>query len=209
MSFGGTDLYDTDDPGFPAQVCAGVLAARDIGFGLCVHPATGRLLQSLAGGVRSGGLIGEAGTGTGVGVAWMASAIQPGVRIVSIEIDEQRAIAAQKLFADTDGVTVLHDDAAVLAEHGPFDLLVLDGGPGAGKSGTDPIDPQQMLVPGGTMTVDDFTPMSEWPPLFQGQIDTPRHHWLSHPDLLTTEVCVAPDMAVLVGRRYPPAAAPL
>lgn len=59
-----------------------------------------------------------------------------------------------------------------------------------------------MLRPGGTLTVDDFTPMTTWPPTYNGEIDEPRHRWLTHPELQTTEVRVAEDLAVLVCRRF-------
>jgi len=68
MSFGGTDRYASEID-VPPLVAAAVEAAMRIGFELCVHPATGRLLQVLAAGVPAGGVIAETGTGTGAGPA--------------------------------------------------------------------------------------------------------------------------------------------
>lgn len=204
MSFGGTDRYDLDDPMLPPLVAAAVEAARATGFELCVHPATGRLLALLAAGLPSGALIGESGTGTGAGLAWMAAAADPGVRLVSVEVDPDRAAVAQAVFVDTPNVEVRAADNAELFAAGPFDLLVHDGGWGA-KRGDGYLEPTTCLTADGVLTVDDFTPMTSWPPMFGGEIDTPRSHWLTHPDLISTEVRVAPDMAVLVCRRRPPA----
>ena len=50
-----------------------------MGFESSCLPSHGRLLQVLAGGVGEG-VIGETGTGAGVGLAWMASGARRGVR---------------------------------------------------------------------------------------------------------------------------------
>jgi hypothetical protein len=79
-------------------------------------------------------------------------------------------------------------------------LLVLHGG-AHGKSGGDPADPAVLLRPGGTLVIDDLTPAREWPPHFQGQVDTARMHWLLHPGLDAAELRLAPDLAALVATR--------
>lgn len=205
MSFGGTSLYDLDDPALPPLVARAVRAARGAGFDLCVHPATGRLLATLAAGLPAGATIGETGAGTGAGLAWMASAARSDVGLVSAEIDPGRAAVAQDVFAEVSNVEVIAGDGREVLDRGPFDLLVQDGGWGAGKRGDGYLDPTQYLTANGVLTVDDYTPMTTWPPLFQGEPDQSRLHWLSHPELMGTEVRVAPDMAVLVCRRRPPA----
>lgn len=210
MSLNGTALYDDLNPAtVPELVQRAVEAAREMDFPLCVHPATGRLLQSLAAGVAPGGVVAETGTGTGAGLAWMVTLADPGVRFMSVEIDEDRARTAQQIFADVDNVTVLHGDGALVYDQGPFDLLVFDGGWGSGKSGDPRVQVADVVKPHGMFTVDDFAPMTSWPPLFQGEVDAGRHFWLTHPDLLATEIQVAPDMAVLVGRHTPGAQPPL
>lgn len=157
-----------------------------------------------AAGLPAGSLVGETGTGTGAGLAWMASAANRGVRFISYELDPSRAAAASELFENQANVEVVCGDAASIFERGPFDLLVHDGGPGSGKSpGSTPIDPPAILRPGGTMTVDDYTPTSTWPPRFGAMVDESRVHWLEHPVLRSTEVRVAPDLAVIVCRYLP------
>ncbi|MFF9047325.1 hypothetical protein [Streptomyces parvulus] len=49
--------------------------------------------------------------------------------------------------------------------------------------------------------VDDFTPATTWPPLFEGVPDHPRLHWLDHPALHSTELHLAPDLATVIGTR--------
>lgn len=203
MTEGGTDRYGALD-GLPPLVAEAVRLARRMGFAHSCRPEQGRLLAVLAAG-RAGGVIGETGTGCGVGLAWLASAAPPGTTIVSAERDPDRARAVRRLFAGAGHVTVLTGEWPALAAHGPFDLLFLDGG-GTGKDGGAAADPAELLVPGGTLVLDDFEPAASWPPMFAGRPDAARLHWLTHPELLATEVRVAPDLAALVATRRPASA---
>jgi predicted O-methyltransferase YrrM len=179
----------------PPLVLRAVAAAEALDFPLCVHPATGRLLHVLAGGVPAGGRIGETGTGTGAGLAWMATAAPTGTELVSVEPDAERAASARELFDEHPKVTLLEGDAQLVFDRGPYDLLVLDGGWGSGKRDDPTVDPLQVLKPGGMLTVDDLTPDR---PV---EADAARRHWLEHPALWSTEVRVAPDCSVLLCRR--------
>ncbi|MFE3162091.1 O-methyltransferase [Streptomyces sp. NPDC059224] len=195
MTVHGTDAH-AGLPGLPPLVRRAVDAARARGFAHSCRPEQGRLLQVLAGGAP--GRIGETGTGLGVGLAWLASGARAGVRLVSVERDAGRARAAAGVFAAHPEVTVVHGDWRDIAAHGPFDLLVLDGG-GQGKSpGDHPADVERLLTPGGTVVVDDFTPSPRWPPLHEGMPDRARLHWLEHPALRAVEVRLAPDLCAVV-----------
>ncbi|MYY87140.1 MULTISPECIES: SAM-dependent methyltransferase [unclassified Streptomyces] len=198
MSTSGTDAY-AGLTGLPDLVAEAVELARRLGFPSSCRPEQGRLLHALAAGARDG--IGETGTGCGVGLAWMIAGRRPGVRIVSVERDQVRAEAAAELFADVPDVEILCGDWTRIYEHGPFDLLVPDGG-GNGKK-TSPVDPERLLRPAGTIVIDDFTPMTQWPPLIDGQPDTARLAWLEHPALLCAEVRLAPGLSTLIGTRRP------
>jgi Methyltransferase domain len=204
---GGTFAYTGIE--VPPLVRQAVDLALHLGFENSCLPETGRLLSTLAGGV-AGGVIGETGTGCGVGLAWLVSGAPSGTRLVSVEIDGERASVSQQLFAGYPDVTVLHGDARDLLDAGPFDLLVLDGG-GAGKAGDEPVDPGHVLTRTGTLLIDDFSPMTTWPPrLPSGEPDVARRHWLEHPLLFTAELTIGArfqPVSVLVGRRRPPASA--
>jgi predicted O-methyltransferase YrrM len=200
VSQGGTDAYGGLGEGeLPPLVARAVAAARTSGFANSCRPEQGRLLRTLAGGATR--LIGETGTGCGVGLAWLAAGAGPGVRLVSVERDPARAALAAGLFADDARVSVLCGDWREIAAHGPFDLLVLDGG-GAGKvPGDEPAAPERLLAPGGAIVIDDFTPAEPgvWPPTHAGEPDRARLHWLSHPALRAVELRLAPDLATVVG----------
>jgi predicted O-methyltransferase YrrM len=60
------------------------------------------------------------------------------------------------------------------------------------------LDPAEWLRPGGIIVMDDFTPMTSWPPRHAGQVDTARMHWLDHPLMRTTEVRTTPTTASLL-----------
>lgn len=199
MSPNGTASYDSVAD-LPPLVERAVNLARQEGFANSCRPEHGRLLFALAAGAE---VIGETGTGCGVGLAWLASGARPGARLVSIELDAARARRAAALFSGCPQVTVLPGDWQEIYPQGPFDLLVLDGG-AHGKSGARPADPDILLRPGGTLVIDDLTPARDWPPLFAGQVDEARMHWLGYPGLDATELRLAPDLAALVAtRRFP------
>ncbi|MFG2357699.1 O-methyltransferase [Streptomyces sp. NPDC048521] len=198
MATHGTGAYTADD-GLPPLVRDALAAARTAGFPHSCRPEQGRLLHALAGGARL--RVGETGTGFGVGLAWLVSGAGPGVRLCSVERDPGRARVAAGVFADRPDVSVLTGDWRRIEEYAPFDLLVLDGG-GQGKApGDPPADVERLLVPGGTVVVDDFTPATGWPPLHEGEVDRARLHWLEHPALRATELRLAPDLSTVVGTR--------
>ena len=93
----------------PPLVGTAVRAARQAGFAKSCLPSHGRLLQLLAGGIDQG-VIGETGTGCGVGLAWLASGARPGVRRVSIDHDPRLARICHAVFAQVPSVTVLAGD---------------------------------------------------------------------------------------------------
>lgn len=208
-AFSKTALYAgwTDVPPLVAQAVA---LANDRGFIACCTPQQGELLRVLARG-RAGGVIGETGTGCGAGLAWMASAVGVETRLVSVERDAGRALACQALFAPLPNVTVLHGDWRSIAAHGPFDLLVLDGGGGGKRADDPPADPVDLLKPGGTVVLDDFHPPLEfWPEEAASRdedgrsIAAARAHWLQHPKLLATEIRVHPQVSTILATRKAP-----
>ena len=205
MSESGTEAYE-GRTGLPPRVEEAVRLARSLGFEHSCLPEHGELLRLLArgfgggvtGGEQTGGAaIGETGTGCGVGLAWLLAGAHEQSRLVSVERDPERAAAAQKLFADAPGVTVLHGDWRELRAFAPFDLLVLDGG-GQGKGHEPPLDPAGWMRTGGVIVIDDFSPLTSWPPMHKGAVDTARTYWLDHPQLRATQVNIRPDAATII-----------
>lgn len=195
MAIDGTARHQTQDD-LPPRVAAAVAAAHRANFAASCLPEHGRLLQLLAAGLGAG-RIAETGTGYGAGLAWMASTAHPDARLVSIDCDQRRASHARQLFATDSRVDVRCGDWRELASDAPFDLLVLDGG-GQGKADEPPLRPAEWLRPGAVVVLDDFTPMTSWPPRHRGHLDEARLYWLEHPQLRTAEVRVTPTAASLI-----------
>jgi predicted O-methyltransferase YrrM len=174
--------------GFP------LTAAESTGTGTACLPGTGRFLAMLAAGCSR---IGELGTGTGVGTAWMASSMPATCTLVTAEIDEQRAAAARELFADDLRVTVVTGEAlAAISVGGPYDLLFSDC-----KADREMLI--DLLAIGGRVVMDDITPLELLPddsPFKQA--DDPKRMFFADPRLVSTEI-VLPDLrnALLAGTR--------
>jgi predicted O-methyltransferase YrrM len=190
---------------------AGALA-RELGFPLTVAqaertglpsaclPGTGRFLAVLAAGCR-GGVIGEIGTGVGVGAAWMSGAMPADCTLVTAEIDARRAAGAAGLLAGDPRVRVLAGDAReLLAPLAPFDLLFADGGWRDPAGLASLID---LVHVGGRLVMDDVTPLAALPPDSPlREHDAKRELFFGDPRLLSVEV-VLPDLnhALLLGTR--------
>ena len=202
-----TDTADTPD-----LVRRAVAAARQIGFpvhrddpghgrGSASLPGTGRFLAMLAAGCQHGGRIGELGTGTGIGTAWMSGAMPADCTLVTAELDPDRAAAAARVLAGDTRVTVLTGDAAsLIAAHGPYDLIFADSGVRDAAAFGALVG---LLKPGGRIVMDDVTPVAALPagsPLRER--DVKRELFAGQPGLTWTEV-VLPDLAnsLLVGTR--------
>ena len=196
MSLRGTYSHTTTAH-LPARVAAAVDLAQSRDFPLSCRIEQGRLVHALAHGARV--RIGETGTGLGVGLAWLLEARHPGVPIVSVDRETERVRAVREMFADEPDLTLLNADWRAIEQHGPFDLLILDGG-GNGKQ-EPPVDPTEVLTPGGTVVIDDFTPAETWPPLHEGKVDEARIWWLEHPALQAAEVRLAEDLSSIIATR--------
>ena len=168
------------------------LTAR-LGFERSCRPEVGRMLHVLAAS-RGRARVAEIGPGTGVGAAWIVSALPSQTPFFTTEIDGARAAAARKLFAADANVHVLEGDwRELLPPEAPFDLLFYDA--------TKQLRPQEdgelvtgLLAPGGIAVLDDLTPGFAGP-------DPVRDFWLGHPDLAAAEVLTTPDSAAILAVR--------
>src|SRR5690606_22048392 len=151
---------------------------------------------TLAAGRR--GTLAETGTGCGVGSAWLRSGMPEGVRLVTAEHDASLVEDVREIFADDPAVTVLEADWTELAPFAPFSLLFLDVRE-AKRAG--PEVAVDIMEPGGTVVLDDFTPYAGWPPMYDGRVDVIRQRWLTDPAFVAAEIMVADDTSVLLATR--------
>ncbi len=181
-------------PDVPPLVRRATDAARALGFEKSSVPEVGRLLHALAA-QRGRARVGEIGTGTGVGAAWIVAALPPSVPFVTVELDERLAASARSLFSGDGNVRVFVGDwHDVMPAEAPFDLLFYDGG---GKQHPERDGEQVfgLLAPGGTIVMDDLAPGRS----VEG--DPVRSFWLRRADLAAVEVTLSPEMAAIVGVR--------
>jgi predicted O-methyltransferase YrrM len=183
-------------PDLPDVVRRAFEVSRSSGFAAFCRNETGRLLATLA--ATRGGTLAELGTGCGVGTAWLRSGLRDGAHLLTAELDAARADRARAIFADDERVEVLGADWSTLRDRGPFSLLFLDSGkPSA--SGPDKV--VKLVDDGGIVVLDDFTPCSSWPPVYEGRVDVLREQWLTDERFTTVEVMVAPDASVLIATK--------
>lgn len=183
-------------PELPELVAKALDVCRSEGFVSSTRHETGRLLAALA--ASRSGTLGELGTGCGVGAAWLHSALRADSRVVTAELDPVLAERARELFADVDRVEVSGGDWTTLEEYAPFSLLFID----VRDVKTDGLDAIADLVEsGGLVVLDDFTPSSAWPPIYDGRVDGVRERWLLDERFTAVDVTVAPDSSVVLATR--------
>jgi predicted O-methyltransferase YrrM len=183
-------------PELPEIVSRAFDVSRKHGYVSFCRNETGRLLATLA--ATRTGTLAEFGTGCGVGTAWLRSGVRPEARILTAELDATLAEAAEKIFAGDEQVEVLAADWSTMLDRGPFSLLFLDAREPK-TAGADMII--DLVEPGGVVVLDDFTPCSSWPPVYEGRVDVLREQWLTDERFTTVEVMVADDASVLIATK--------
>jgi len=188
----------------PPLVQRAIELAQRQGFEHYCIPEVGHLLCVLASHVQHG-IVGEIGTGAGVGTAWMLSHIASTTRLVTVEADAERAMAARDLFRDQPNATVVHGDWSTMLAYGPFNLLFIDAGPAkappiespnAAPASTEMI--LQALCPGGIIVLDDLSPEQNWPEEWRNQPDPVRKFWLNDTRLHATEILTTPRTTAII-----------
>jgi predicted O-methyltransferase YrrM len=177
----------------PPLVERALALTERLGFERSCIPEVGRLLHVLAA-ARGRARVAEIGTGTGVGAAWILSALPPEVPFFTAELDDERAAAAAELFRDDPQVRVLEGDwRELLPPEAPFDLVFFD----AAKQ----LRPREdgelvigLLAPGGVAVLDDLTPG-------RPGADPVRAVWLEDERLAAAEVLVTPTSSVILAVR--------
>jgi predicted O-methyltransferase YrrM len=163
------DLHGPVDPVIDEIRAEGLAAGLPL-----VEPETGRLLRSLAIALNARAVL-EIGTAIGYSALWLAQALPPGGRLISLEIDPARATIARKNVAraglsETVSVIVGDADRFVHKVSGPFDLIFQDGD----KRLYEPllVTLIALLRPGGVLVTDNVLWDGE---VVEGFVDAPRH----------------------------------
>ena len=145
----------------PPLVAAATEQSHSAGFPFSCEPGVGQLLAVLAAHLPARARVLELGTGTGVGTAWIVSALLPraDVEVITIEKDPKTAVLAAQ--NDWPGFVSLRrgDALDLLSGLGMFDLIFADaqGGKWEGLDHT-----ISALNPHGLLVVNDMTPTAGW-----------------------------------------------
>ncbi len=163
------DLHPPVDPLIDAIRAEGLAAGLPL-----VEPETGRLLRSLVVSLHARAVL-EIGTAIGYSALWMAQALEPEGRLISLELDAGRAATARRNIERaqlTDTVSVIVGDAARFVHKvaGPFDLIFQDGDKRLYEPLLDPLIAH--LRPGGVLVSDNVLWDGE---VIDGFVETPRH----------------------------------
>ena len=147
-------------------------------------PEVQRLLAVLA----AGRICAEVGTAVGDGAAAIAATAR---KLVTVEIDVERAAVARRRLRDFDNVELFVGDwRAYLPERGPFEFVFFDGG----RFDEAP-DAVELVAPGGFLLKDDLTPGVP----VEG--DPVRELLFHHPELVAVEVRTTPATAAVIAVR--------
>lgn len=146
--------------------------------------AVGRLLHVLAAQFEHAALA-EIGTGYGVSTAWIATALAPGSRLITVDIDPERSALVAQLLRPFPNVQTVTGDWRDVLPQALFAMVFADCAP---AKRDEPGLLVESLQPGGLLVLDDLT-------------EPVRRYWLSDPRMSAAEILVGPGEPVIVATR--------
>lgn len=166
----------------------------------CVPPM-GRLLMTLVAS-KPGGRIGEFGTGSGVGSAWMVSGLQGGAVLVTCDIDADLIRQVKELFKGRAEIDIRHTGwETMMANEPPFDLLFMDSGVAEALVPDRWDEITELVCLGGQIVFDDLVPIELWPDDWSERVDMKREFALRNPRVVSTEVGLTSLASALIVTR--------
>lgn len=183
----------------PPLVNRAINLAEQMEYTESCSPEVGRLLQILTSQYRSG-VIGELGTGCGVGAAWIASALAPGTSFFTVELDVSRAAAVRALFDPLLNVRVIQGEWREFVRNWHFGMLFASF---AIDRENAPDLLFESLSEGSLIVLDGLVPQAEG--RSKPKIDSPgeliRDFWLNNSRTRGTEIIVSPRESVILAAR--------
>ncbi|HZT76811.1 MAG TPA: O-methyltransferase [Vicinamibacterales bacterium] len=184
--------------------------ARDLPL---IDAEVGALLRVLATAIDARSIL-EIGTAIGYSGIWLAGALPPDGRLITLELSEERAREARENFARAgvaDRATIIVGDAALkLAKvSGPFDLIFLDTDKQLYLTLLDRL--VALLRPGGLLVTDNVLWDGEVVPGYVAEpkrrpedtraVSAFNERVAAHPDLLTSVVPLRDGVSISVKTR--------
>jgi predicted O-methyltransferase YrrM len=123
------------------------------------RPGTGSLLAVLAAS-KPAARIAELGTGLGAGSAWIATGMDANSKLVTVEVDPERAQFARSVLGRDSRIEMLQGSwEEILPARGPFDLVFVDSGYSSQLSSESAANfLLEIAKVGGLLVLDDVTP---------------------------------------------------
>ncbi len=148
------------EPKFYEEIQAYTL---ELGFSMPSDREIGSLLRTLAISKPAPRIL-DLGTGTGLSLCWLADGMDDAGHLISIELDPELPIIAQRCFASDHRIQIIIQDGAEWLKQQtiePFyDLIFADTWPGKYSH----LDiTLSLLRPGGFYIIDDMEPQPNWP----------------------------------------------
>lgn len=166
-----------------------------LGFLRFTLTETGRLFATLA--ASSRGVIGEYGTGAGVGAAWLRHGAPTERRVVTLEPDPMLHQKAVEAFSG-ENIQLINADWQKISHYGPFGLLHISL---RNITELDRDEVASMIEPRGMLVIDDFVPSYQWPPTDYSGVDYVRQEWLLDKRFISVDVAVAEDVSVVIATK--------
>jgi predicted O-methyltransferase YrrM len=170
--------------------------SRELGFGQLSEDEVGVLLRLLVSSKPFAKVL-ELGTGTGMGLAWLAKGLHPQGRLITVEKNKTLIDVAREFFNEDERIEFVNLDAAewIAANKGErFDLIFADTW--AGKF-TDLKAVLTMVKPNGFYLIDDLNYQAHWPGYHQEKVLFLVEKLKYHPDFYTFPIDVGSGLMLL------------
>ena len=176
--------------------------SKNLDFGMASEPRTGALLAALAASKPAGHFL-ELGTGTGIGTAWLLSAMDSAATLISVDACPEFQEVAKAVHGRDPRLTlILEDGIQFLRGQTPcsFDLVFADAIPGKYEA----LDEALALVkPGGFFIIDDMLPQPNWPEGHEAKAAALLDRLSREADFQISPLAWASGIVVLVRRPHP------
>ncbi|MEM1325620.1 MAG: class I SAM-dependent methyltransferase [Bacteroidota bacterium] len=136
--------------------------SKTLGFNMLSNEAAGQFLRTLAASKLSARIL-ELGTGTGLGLTWLADGADEQATIVSVESEMDFLQVAKHHFLADARIQFIHEDAAHFIQNysgEAFDLIFADTWSGKYY---DLAATLALVKVGGFYVIDDMLPQPNWP----------------------------------------------
>jgi predicted O-methyltransferase YrrM len=170
--------------------------SRELKFGQISEDEVGVLLRLLVSSKPFAKVL-ELGTGTGMGLTWLAEGLHPEGTLISVEKDSKLLHVARSFFGDDPRIELVNQEASEWIKNNlekRFDLIFADTW--AGKF-SDLESVLNMVKPNGFYLIDDLNYQAHWPGYHQEKVLYLVEKLKYHPDFYSFPIDVGTGLMLL------------